>query len=115
MTELMDFLKTIADETRLRILALLFQQEICVCNLCDIMEEIQPKISRHLAKLRDVGYVQDKRQGQWIFYYLDIHDKVELGILNAIVNNIDQYPILKRDYERLQKMIADNSLCKKDI
>jgi ArsR family transcriptional regulator len=111
MQELIDFFKTISDETRLRILALLSVQEICVCNLCAIMDESQPKISRHLAKLRDVGYVRDRRQGQWIFYYLSIPNKVEAGILHAIAENISQYPVLKRDFERLQKMITDKCLC----
>lgn len=113
MTELIDFLKTISDETRLRIMALLYTQEVCVCNLCEIMEETQPKVSRHLAKLRDVGYVRDRRQGQWIFYYLTVNDKIASGILSAIVNDKDQYPVLKHDFERLTKMISDKCLCEK--
>jgi ArsR family transcriptional regulator len=75
------------------------------------MEETQPKVSRHLAKLRDVGYVQDRRQGQWIYYYLTVNDKIASGILSAIVNDKEQYPILKRDFERLQSMISGKCLC----
>jgi len=60
-----------ADETRLRLLSLLCVRELCVCDLCEVLDEIQPKISRHLAQLRESGMVLDRRQGQWIFYRLN--------------------------------------------
>ena len=57
-----------ADETRLRLLSLLCVRELCVCDLCEVLDEIQPKISRHLATLRDAGFVRVRRQGKWKFY-----------------------------------------------
>ena len=61
----------LSDETRLRSLLLLQQEgELCVCELTHALGEIQPKISRHLAALRDAGVVADRRQGQWIYYRL---------------------------------------------
>jgi len=63
------FLKTLGDGTRLRILVLLATEgELCVCELTHALGEIQPKISRHLAQLREHGIVLDRRQGQWIYY-----------------------------------------------
>jgi DNA-binding transcriptional ArsR family regulator len=112
MTELMDFLKTISDETRLRILALLSEKELCVCEMCYILEESQPKVSRHLAKLRDMGLVQDKRQGQWILYYLSIQDNMASEILRAIVKNYEQYPLLVKDRERLSDQMDKGLLSK---
>lgn len=65
------FFKSLADETRLRcLLLILHEDELCVCELTDALEEIQPKISRHLAQLRNAGILLDRRQGQWIFYRL---------------------------------------------
>lgn len=59
----------LSDETRLRCLMLMQQQgELCVCELTHALGIIQPKISRHLATLRDAGVVSDRRQGQWIYY-----------------------------------------------
>lgn len=59
----------LSDETRLRALLLLHQEgELCVCELTHALGEIQPKISRHLAALREAGVVTDRRQGQWIYY-----------------------------------------------
>ena len=57
-----------ADETRLRILNLLAAGELCVCDLCEVLGESQPKISRHLATLRRAGLVEVRREGKWKYY-----------------------------------------------
>jgi len=59
-----------ADETRLRLLSLLCVRELCVRDLCEVLGEVQPKVSRHLATLRDAGLVQVRRHGKWKFYRL---------------------------------------------
>ena len=65
------FFKALADDTRLRCLMLIAQQgELCVCELMAALDESQPKVSRHLAQLRKTGLLQDRRQGQWVFYQL---------------------------------------------
>jgi ArsR family transcriptional regulator len=66
------FFKALSDLTRLRMLVLLSREgELCVCELTYALDEIQPKISRHLAQLRELGVVLDRRQGQWIYYRLN--------------------------------------------
>jgi ArsR family transcriptional regulator len=61
--------KCLADETRARMVLLIQrEQELCVCELICALDESQPKISRHLAQLRKCGLLQDRRQGQWIYY-----------------------------------------------
>jgi ArsR family transcriptional regulator len=66
------FYKCLADETRLRCLLLIMdQKELCVCELMQALDESQPKISRHLAQLRNCGLLTDKRQGQWVFYSIN--------------------------------------------
>jgi ArsR family transcriptional regulator len=66
------FFRMLGDLTRLRVLALLSREgELCVCELTHALDEIQPKISRHLALLREAGVVLDRRQGQWIYYRLN--------------------------------------------
>lgn len=66
-----DFFSALSDPTRLRCLALLaVEDELCVCELMHALKEIQPKISRHLASLRELGVVTDRREGLWIHYRL---------------------------------------------
>lgn len=63
------FFSALADETRLRLLVLLAAEgELCVCELTHALGEPQPKISRHLARLREEGIVVDRRDGQWVHY-----------------------------------------------
>jgi len=64
--------KLLADSTRLRCLLLLQSQgELCVCELIYAIEESQPKISRHLAHLRNSGLVVDRKEGLWVHYRLN--------------------------------------------
>lgn len=66
------FFKALADETRLRSLLLIQQeQELCVCELVAALADSQPKISRHLAQLRRDGIVLDRKQGLWVYYRLN--------------------------------------------
>lgn len=63
--------RALSDETRLRCLALLFAEgELCVCELTQALDLSQPKVSRHLAALRDAGLVADRRAGLWVHYRL---------------------------------------------
>lgn len=66
------FFQLLSDDTRLRSLLLMQHEgELCVCELVHALGVIQPKVSRHLAGLRDAGIVIDRRQGQWIYYQLN--------------------------------------------
>ncbi len=58
----------LADKTRLRLLNLLREDEICVCFFTEVLGESQPKISRHLAYLRNAGIVEARRDGKWMHY-----------------------------------------------
>lgn len=63
--------KQISDETRLKILLYLHEEELCVCNLMDLLQVSQPSVSQHLRKLRDAGLIQVRKQGQWKYYSID--------------------------------------------
>lgn len=66
--------KNLSDETRLNLVLLLREKgELCVCELSSILKETQPKISRHLALLREGGLLLDRRDGKWIHYRLSPH------------------------------------------
>ncbi|HEN3630608.1 TPA: As(III)-sensing metalloregulatory transcriptional repressor ArsR [Yersinia enterocolitica] len=66
--------KNLSDETRLGIVLLLKEVgELCVCDLCTALDESQPKISRHLAMLRESGLLLDRKQGKWVHYRLSPH------------------------------------------
>jgi ArsR family transcriptional regulator len=63
--------KCLADDTRARMTLLIAREtELCVCELTTALDESQPKISRHLAQLRQCGVLEDERRGQWVYYRL---------------------------------------------
>lgn len=67
-----DFFKCLSDPTRLDILKLVMtKQNVCVCEFTEQLELSQPKISRHLALLRNLSILLDQRQGQWVYYRLN--------------------------------------------
>lgn len=101
MDKLTDFFKMLSDETRVRILVLLYHKKLCVCQMCGIMEEAQPKISKHLAKLRDMGFVKDQRKEQFIYYYLNFNNELFEEVLKTIIDNIEDYQTIKNDLKRL--------------
>ncbi|MEX0607157.1 MAG: metalloregulator ArsR/SmtB family transcription factor [Halofilum sp. (in: g-proteobacteria)] len=71
MHEPEQFFRALSDPTRLRCLLLLFAEErLCVCEFVHALELSQPRVSRHLGHLRDLGIVQDERRGQWVHYRL---------------------------------------------
>ncbi len=62
------FFQALGDKTRLRLLNLMDDQEICVCYFVEVLGQPQPKISRHLAYLRNAGIVTARREGKWMHY-----------------------------------------------
>jgi ArsR family transcriptional regulator, arsenate/arsenite/antimonite-responsive transcriptional repressor len=88
MKEAAQFFKTLADESRLKMLWLLFnRQELCVCDVMAVLDITQSKASRHLASLRHIGIASDRREGLWSYYSLCIVEdelaKEHLKLLQA--------------------------------
>jgi len=98
-----DLFRAFADPTRLRILHLLQQhKEVCVCDLCAVLEEPQPKVSRHLGVLRDAGLVAARRDGKWMFYALaQAPTPLHRTLLRCVRTCLADVDALAADRERL--------------
>lgn len=109
MEKLTQLFKSLSDETRLRILMMLSERAHCVCELTEILEESQPKISKHLAILKALGIVETKRQSQFIYYFLTSDRFVE-DVLAILRHQMSDYPTLLKDQERVSLCLrkADN-------
>ncbi len=102
--EPVQFFKCLADDTRLRCVLLIQQErELCVCELMVALDDIQPKISRHLAQLRKCGLLVDERRGQWVHYRLNpaLPDWCQ-GVLKSAADLPMHY--LKSNTQKLHKM-----------
>ncbi len=112
MSYFTEFFKLASDETRLRIIILLAQQELAVCEICGILNISQPKVSKHLAKLRDMNFVVDTRKEKFIFYSLNINNNIIGELVSNIVKDIEEYPQLNEDSIRLKESEVYLKECK---
>lgn len=100
------FFKCLSDETRLRCVTLLQKEgKLCVCELTAALALSQPKISRHLASLRQCGLLLDSRDGQWVYY--QINPKLAdwtAPLLKHALAAAELTEVFKTDWERLQQM-----------
>jgi len=115
MDKLLNLFKVLSDETRLRILVLLYHRKMCVCQIQGVLKESQPKISKHLAKLRDLGFVRDERHEQFIFYYLREENQTLIHILKNIIEDVEQYPIVKKDLIEIEDVDMYIEMKKKEL
>lgn len=103
MNQLTNVFKILSDENRLRMIVLLYQEELCVCELSGILNIPQPRISQNLSKLRDLNLVDDERKEKFVFYSLKKENKILTGILKNIMENLGAYPQLVVDKDRLEE------------
>jgi ArsR family transcriptional regulator, arsenate/arsenite/antimonite-responsive transcriptional repressor len=98
------FFQALGDRTRLRLLNLMGEQEICVCYFVEVLGEPQPKISRHLAYLRRAGVAVARRDGKWMHYRLVMPpDDSAAGILRQLMNWLKQEKSMRADRAKLAK------------
>ena len=100
--------KALADKTRLRILALLGKNEVCVCHIHDSLGLPQPTVSRHLAYLRRAGLVDVRRDGVWMHYQVarTLDTNVQ-AVLAAAVSAVTRVPASARDLKQFQRAFGE--------
>lgn len=104
VTNLVTLFSALADPTRLRVLNLLSRGELCVCYFVEILDEAQPKISRHLAYLRRAGLVNARRDGKWIHYSLARPaDESAAAVLDAALAAVEHQRQMRRDRSALER------------
>lgn len=103
------FFKALGEPTRIKILKLLAEREMCVCELMDVLEMNQPRISQHLRVLKEAGVLKERKQAQWIYYSLccsDFHDFIQafVAFMGEDLKNIDD---LTAEYQRLNFKLTE--------
>lgn len=98
------FFQALGDNTRLRLLNLMADREICVCYFVEILAQAQPKISRHLAYLRRAGIVQARREGKWMHYRIVMPSNIgATQVLRQTLAWLKDDPGMQADRARLSK------------
>ncbi len=94
--------KALSDETRLRILSLLLYEELCVCDIMAVLQLPQSTVSRHLAYLKNAGWLDDRRCGVWMYYSIvDSGNSLQKSLLESLRENLSGLEMAVADRERL--------------
>lgn len=104
MQELLRIFKALSDETRLRILKLLEDGELCVCDIVSALDIIQPKVSFHLSVLQESGLIKSRKQGKWIFYRIDDCDMFKRFLILSVLERVSENEVVE-DKKRLNRFL----------
>ena len=109
MEKLLGVLKSLSDETRLRILNLLYERELCVCDVMETLQISQAKASRHLIYLKNAGLVKDRKHAQWAYYALTRDERLLFldHLVHDNLRNLDPY---KKDLENLSAWLKQKDI-----
>lgn len=100
-----ELFKALADRTRLRLINLMGDDEVCVCFFVEVLKLNQPKISRHLAYLRKAGVVAARREGKWMHYRIvEPLDPRAANIFREVRASLANDAAMKRDHARLAQL-----------
>jgi ArsR family transcriptional regulator, arsenate/arsenite/antimonite-responsive transcriptional repressor len=104
LNNLVKAIKALSDETRLRMLNLLIQQECCVCEVMQVLEISQTRASRNLSMLYDAGFLKLRKEGLWAYYSIDRSSLEEhlATFLEAVETGLKERPIAVQDIKRLK-------------
>jgi ArsR family transcriptional regulator len=104
MDELLGIFKALSEETRLRIIKLLERGELCVCDLVAALDMVQPKVSFHLAVLKEAGFIKDRKDGKWTHYRLDDSDLLRRFLIISVTERVPQ-EAMAADAKRLEAFL----------
>lgn len=104
MQELLNLFKALSDETRLRILKILEHGELCVCDIVEALNMIQPNVSFHLGILKEAGLIKDRREGRWIHYRIDDSDIFKRILILSVIGKIPAGAVVE-DKKKVEGLI----------
>ena len=105
LAEMGSLFLALADKTRLRLLNLMRENEICVCFFTEVLGESQPKVSRHLAHLRNAGIVSARREGKWMNYKIEFPENpYAADLLQDTLIWLKAQDDMREDYENLTRV-----------
>jgi len=109
--EIVQVLKALADETRLRMLNLLTYGELCVCDIENTLGIQQSNASRHLTKLKQSGIIESEKKSQWVYFRFNQETLQKYPFLNDIIDELSNLSICKDDLQRLHKYKKTGNTC----
>jgi ArsR family transcriptional regulator len=114
--DVVEVLKALADETRIRILNLLHQETLCVCELEEILKISQSNASRHITKLKTVRLIIGEKHAQWVYYRVDEKTLEQYSFVKELlIEELDKSPKCQQDIGRLKKYRECGGSCERSV
>lgn len=115
MFEFMNITKALADENRVRILlALNGWDELCVCQLINMLKLAPSTVSKHLFILRNARLVHGRKEGRWMYYRLNTNENLPavVGALDWVISSVGDDPLAREDNVRLDTILSEQAKAK---
>jgi len=113
--DIVNVLKALSDESRIRILNILNKRDVCVCEMQEILGLTQTNISKHLSKLKDLKLVVSEKQGQYVFCSINKQALRKYPFIRAILDSeTSKDKTLKKDAKIFEKMNSKGMVCERD-
>ncbi len=110
--DIVSLFKALADENRIRILNLLRNGELCVCDIETVMGIKQSNTSRHLNKLKMAEIIVSEKKSQWVYYRLNEDVFLKFPFLSSVINEeVEKISICQEDLELLKKFKQSDRCC----
>ena len=112
MRSLVKTFKALSDSNRIRILKMLEQRQLCVCEITEVLKLASSTVSKHLSILRDAKLIFDEKEGKWVNYYLnqDKSNEYVTKLLPLIKSWLPEDRIILQDKEKV-KTVDRNFIC----
>lgn len=108
MENVLNIVKAVSDGNRLRVVMILTQhQELCVCNITEMLKLATPTVSRHISILQKAGLVKSRKDSRWIYYRLsDSFPSALLAWLRDMLNETEE---IKKDGEKVKSILCEET------
>ncbi len=110
--EIVEILKALGDETRVRILHLIQEKPLCVCEIQEVLKISQSNTSRHLIKLKNAKLIRGEKKAQWVYYSLDRETFQTYSFLDELLRNLNTHKALEQDRRALRDLQEKGLSCK---
>jgi len=109
MEKISDILKALSDETRLRILNILCEKELCVCDIMETLQISQAKASRHLIYMKNAGLLKDRKSAQWVYYSMASDEGMKF-IDSLVFDDLRNMEPYKNDLQSLRDWLEHKKI-----
>ncbi|SMB96975.1 ArsR family transcriptional regulator [Thermanaeromonas toyohensis ToBE] len=112
MERLIEYLKVLADPTRMKIIKFLLERDMYVCELVAVMDIAQPTVSQHLRRLKAVGLAEEKKEGQRVRYRVnkEVLAECQRELEIFLATPIKDIPQMKEEWERFEALVASGKV-----